>query len=204
MTEQTVTTNQILEALKVLYPKSKGWLTACEVTSETGDRRADFVAWNVFSGRIEICEVKMDRSDWLRELKDPSKAGAFLTEADAHWVVAPGGVVATDELPDGWGLLEVAFDGSWARRIPGRRFAGEPSRGFVTALLRRVLSEDWIRGVEAAAFEAGQRDGKNKAARERPPGTYTKQDLENEREKGWNERDRLARKQARKAEGRMS
>lgn len=50
-------------------------------------------------------EVKTSRSDWLRELKDPSKSEAWRRYCTHFYVVAPRGVVNKDELPAGWGLI---------------------------------------------------------------------------------------------------
>lgn len=50
-------------------------------------------------------EVKVSRSDWLTELKDPSKAETFRAHMHYWWlVVAHVGIVRGD-LPAGWGLM---------------------------------------------------------------------------------------------------
>jgi hypothetical protein len=51
-------------------------------------------------------EVKTARSDWLRELKDPTKAEAFSKYCDEWWIAAGSAdVVKLEEVPPGWGLL---------------------------------------------------------------------------------------------------
>lgn len=55
-------------------------------------------------------EVKVSRSDWLRELADPSKAETFAQHMHHWWLVATPGVVR-DDLPDGWGLLVLQSNG---------------------------------------------------------------------------------------------
>lgn len=50
-------------------------------------------------------EVKVQRSDWLRELRDPSKADAWRRYCDRWWLVTPHGVAKPEELPAGWGLI---------------------------------------------------------------------------------------------------
>lgn len=50
-------------------------------------------------------EVKVSRSDWLRELADPSKAEAWKQFCQHWWLVAPRDVVKPGELPEGWGHL---------------------------------------------------------------------------------------------------
>lgn len=49
-------------------------------------------------------EVKVSRSDWLAELRDPTKADAWKRYCDRWWLVAPRDVVR-DDLPDGWGHI---------------------------------------------------------------------------------------------------
>ena len=74
------------------------------------NRTFDAVAVNLWPSKhldVTIFEVKVSRSDWLRELKDPTKSGAALELADFFTVVAPVDCVKPDELPDRWGLIEV-------------------------------------------------------------------------------------------------
>ena len=52
-------------------------------------------------------EIKVSRGDWLRELQDPSKSAAWSRYCDRWWLVAPPGVARREELPAGWGLMEV-------------------------------------------------------------------------------------------------
>lgn len=55
-------------------------------------------------------EVKVSRSDWLRELKQPLKRRPMEAVSNFAWVAAPPGIVAPHELPAGWGLFEVFPD----------------------------------------------------------------------------------------------
>jgi hypothetical protein len=50
-------------------------------------------------------EVKVSRSDWLTELKDPGKAEAFRPHVHYWWLVAADKAIVRDDLPEGWGLL---------------------------------------------------------------------------------------------------
>lgn len=72
--------------------------------------RADVVhigLWqNRGGGRIDVCELKATRSDWLRELEKPKKAEAWWPYCNAFWLVVPhADIVREGELPDGWGLM---------------------------------------------------------------------------------------------------
>ncbi len=74
-----------------------------------GNRIADFVAggdkWNSTLA-LHGHEVKVSRSDWLSELRDPDKAKSFKRYMHHWWLVVPdAAIVKPGELPDGWGLL---------------------------------------------------------------------------------------------------
>lgn len=126
---------------------------AGERTDDTGNvstlRTFDAVAiglWQSSRHAVHVFEIKVSRSDWLRELADPDKTAAALAIAEYFWIVAPAGIVKLTELGDGWGLIEVHGDGDakpWRMRATKRATALRPPsttlpRGFVTALLRAV------------------------------------------------------------------
>jgi hypothetical protein len=71
-------------------------------------RRADAIAvgmWRTSGRLIHGFEVKVSRSDWLRELKDTRKADPFLERCDAWWLVAPVDIIKIEEVPAAWGWL---------------------------------------------------------------------------------------------------
>ena len=75
-------------------------------------RVADFVAMDSWqSGKFELAghEVKVSRSDWLRELKDPAKAAEFTPYMHRWWLVVPDASIVRDgEIPEFWGLMALA------------------------------------------------------------------------------------------------
>lgn len=103
--------------------------------------------WESSGLTIHAFEVKVSRSDWLRELADPSKGAAALHFADTMSVVAPAGVVKADELPIGWGWYEVTDAGTLrTKRRPAEpslnpwpnHARGDVDRHFVVGLLRSM------------------------------------------------------------------
>ncbi|NGZ99647.1 hypothetical protein G5V59_02625 [Nocardioides sp. W3-2-3] len=50
-------------------------------------------------------EVKVSRSDWLTESRDPSKAETFRPHMHYWWLVAADKAIVRDDLPEGWGLM---------------------------------------------------------------------------------------------------
>lgn len=84
-----------------------------------GDRWADLIIQDTWRGGFAWgdgnnprsyprhgFEIKVSRSDWLNEIKDPSKAETFRPYCH-YWslVIADKTMVKDGELPNGWGLL---------------------------------------------------------------------------------------------------
>lgn len=111
-------------------------------------RTFDAVVVDLYPSRglsIDVIEVKVSRSDWLRELRQPKKTAAALTVADRFWIAAPTGIVKPEELGVGWGLIEVSGRSArtkvGAQRIEHRAPVdrdgrGLINRGFLVGLLR--------------------------------------------------------------------
>lgn len=113
-----VTERMMLDALRTRYMVHAGngarYAVAEGVRSHASfdaRRTADFVAMDLWkTGKLDLHghEVKVSRSDWLRELKDPSKAAEFIPYMNRWWlVIADAAMVRPGELPDGWGLMEL-------------------------------------------------------------------------------------------------
>lgn len=115
-------------------------------TTSWAARIADFIAVDCYISqdrhmprRYEVHghEIKVTRSDWLTELRQPEKAQAFTPYVHRWWlVVADRSIVRDGELPDGWGLLVKA--GPVLRRVttaPLREPEPMPN-GMLAALLR--------------------------------------------------------------------
>jgi hypothetical protein len=122
MSDSAITTG-LLEGLRNHFVKpddpDPGAVCLTEVTSPNGTRRADLVHIGLWSsrgaGRIDVCEVKASRADWLRELKQPAKAEAWWPHSSTYSLVVPHESLVRDgELPPGWGLM---VPGSRSRRF---------------------------------------------------------------------------------------
>jgi len=124
-----------------------------EVAPGTGAaaRYADAVAMNLWPSRglrISGFELKVDRRDWLRELKNPAKAEAIAKLCDEWWLVTTAGVVRDiDEIPTPWGWMELGGKKSKALRIkkkpevrPGPELNGQVvlPRAFAASIIRRA------------------------------------------------------------------
>lgn len=87
------------------------YICAAQVRSHAGfdaRRTCDFMAMDVWPSSglpLHGHEIKVSRSDWLTELRDPSKAEEFRQYCDRWWLVVPDASIVRDDLPDGWGLI---------------------------------------------------------------------------------------------------
>lgn len=106
-------------------------------------RTADAIVvdlWPSSGNLLHGFEVKVSRSDWLTELRDPSKAEAFRPYCDHWWLVVSDAQIAHDGVPDGWGLLAVGRDGVLRVRRAAPKLTREPMPfGMTAALLRAAV-----------------------------------------------------------------
>lgn len=154
-------TEHAREVLRKRYA-SPEWALLMEVAPATGGgtRYADAVAVNLWSSRghaVHGFEIKVSRSDWLRELKDPSKAEPVFRYCDYWHIVAPKGVVKDGELPPTWGLLELRASGL-VQTVAGPKLDAQPlTRKFFASLMRRgheqieAIANSLLRATVAAA-----------------------------------------------------
>lgn len=117
-------------------------------------RTCDFMALDLWPSKgLHLIghEIKCSRSDWLRELKDPTKAEEFTRYCDRWYVVVPDpDIVRPNELPDGWGML------SYRKRGHGRyqeTYLHEVHRAPVLSPepMPRTLTCALVRAVEKTA-----------------------------------------------------
>lgn len=149
------------------------WAIMWEVGEGTGSnvgRYADAVMMSLWPSRgLELhgVEVKISRSDWAREARDPRKAEAVAKYCDRWWIHTPPGVVDdVSALPPAWGLRE--FDGkNWKTiREASKTDAAPTSRSFLAAMLRRAdgIIEQQIRdGVEKSRENEVEREAERRA-----------------------------------------
>lgn len=151
------TERDVASALKGYYSRLNGngngprYVFARQVRNRAGfdaTRTFDAVAVDLWPSQglpIHAFEIKVTRSDWLRELKQPEKGADALRVADTMSVVALAGIVVRAEVPDGWGWYEVSdVDGRLRVRCrlkpkPITQFGAPLGRSFAVALLRAAV-----------------------------------------------------------------
>lgn len=145
-TEVPVTARALLDALTGHYRKPgearSGEILITEPQAPKSQRRCDLLRIGMWSSRgtgIDVHEIKVSRSDWLRELDDPAKAEAWWPYCSRFWVVAPPGIVAGGELPEGWGLMEPqARSRRFKVRVRPAEKQPELTVGLIVELMRRA------------------------------------------------------------------
>lgn len=136
-------------------------------------RRCDGIAIGMWgsSGRlIEGFEVKVSRSDWLRELKHVNKADPFIERCDRWWLVTGSASIAKfDEIPAVWGWMTATKSGlriqKPAHKLPQDR--DNMARLWAFALIRRAAENKATDSPENLAKIENARAGYERAADER-------------------------------------
>lgn len=155
-------TSELRELVRAHFgAQGHGWAVFDEVRNETGytvgqsTRTCDILALSLWRSKgIELhgLELKVSRGDWLRELRQPDKAGAIAKFVDYWWLVVPSlDVASTQELPPGWGLMVVDEERAAAGLSRPLRIAqkapklnAEPlDRLFVAAVMRKVARQEF-------------------------------------------------------------
>ena len=116
---------------------------------------ADFVAVDKYgtTQAVHGHEVKVSRSDWLSELKDPEKSERIKRFCDFWWLVVPdASIIKPGELPEGWGLM-VQSGKVLRAKVRAPRLTPEP------------LNLDFVAGLTAAAARTAFREPLRRDAR---------------------------------------
>ena len=128
---------------------SPEWATFFEVGDATGGRHrrwADAVAMNLYPSRglsIHGFEFKISRSDWQRELKDPTKSAPVQQYCNHWWIVTTPDIVREGELPPTWGLYELQSNGTLRQKVAAPSLQPVPvTKDFVAAMMRRASEVD--------------------------------------------------------------
>lgn len=158
-----LTARQVLDALRKERHLPNQWVYVEEVRAGTGygtttwndgalkftrGRGADAVEqrldawalqlWN--PGAIIAYEVKVSRSDFLHEIRDPEKRAFAMMVSSEFYFVTPVRLVDVAEVPEDCGLIEVYEDGRvrTKKKAPSRPCMAPPTWNFVGSLMRRM------------------------------------------------------------------
>lgn len=168
----SATTADIMAAMRDKYQPPQ-WAALYEVADSTGfgTRRCDCMAMSLWPSKglhLHGHEVKASRSDWLKELQDPSKAETFAKHCHYWWIVAARGIVKPEEMPARWGLMELTSHGNLRVKAAATiRDNCELNYAILAAMLRRAVEsspgEQQIKSVHRAAYDDGYERGRKHA-----------------------------------------
>jgi hypothetical protein len=164
-TQKELEEGDLLAVLSKRYPDPE-WAFLVQVRNGTGysrtTRTADAIALNCYPSRgmeLHGFEVKVTRSDWLRELAKPDKSESIQSYCDRWWIVVPEGIVKEGELPPTWGLLELP-DGKTKLKltVDAPKLEAKPlDRSFVASVLRSAarteVSDPMLERARAEGYE---------------------------------------------------
>ena len=132
---------------KALYGRycAPEWAFFSQVANRTGGcgRYADGIAMNLYPSRglaLYGFEIKVSRSDMKSELKNPDKAEEIARFCNCWYLVTPAGLVRPeDEIPLGWGVLEVSPEMTIRQKKAAETRTPQPiTKDFVASILRRA------------------------------------------------------------------
>jgi len=151
-----MTSQDIIEALRSLHPKDE-WLFFPEFRSGVGygpkaEHRIDALAMSCWckhthgqarNYRRIAYEIKISRSDFAREIKNPEKRQMAFRIANQFYFVVPQGLLKADEVPSECGLIEVLPSGG-CKTIRDAPYyeTPEPSWNLIAAFARRIGREE--------------------------------------------------------------
>lgn len=176
------TASDMQRRLEVRIGNQKGdWLLMTEVRSATGYsdniRSADAVAMSLWpSNGLELhgYEIKVTRSDLIKELTDHRKAEAVKQYCDRWWLVLPSEkLLKLNELPVDWGLMCSHGETLCIKKAAPKLDPEPMPRHFLASLLRAVDTAHGIQRKIMKARDEGYSAGKQ----------YNERMLENDRAK---------------------
>lgn len=163
------TANDIKDLLATKYAQhgiSRQYVLLTEVRNATGysfSNTADALVMCMYPSQgleLQGFEIKVARSDWLHELKQPGKSQPVFQYCDRWWLVACEGVI-TDyaELPKGWGLM-IAKNGKLFTKVKAPLLEPiEVDRTFLASLLRTategMVPEATLKAKHQGEYKAG-------------------------------------------------
>lgn len=166
-------TSDVLVALRKKFPTQEyAFLT--EVPNATGyskSRSADAMVMSLWPSRglaLSGFEIKSQRNDWIKELRNPAKAEAICRYCDFWYVaVASEDIVKIEELPSPWGLMVLKKSKLVVAKEAVKIQAAPMDREFLAAILRRaseqLISKDENTAALSARYQEGIQYGKSMA-----------------------------------------
>jgi hypothetical protein len=119
------------------------WASFAQLPSNTGgiNRYLDFYAINLWHSKryLKVAyEIKISRSDFHREMNEPRKREFAEKIADEAYFATPLNLINPDEVPEGWGLIEMNAGGLRIKKRAPQRKVEDLPMSFIASLARRL------------------------------------------------------------------
>ena len=100
----------VLKAVTWLTNKGRCTLAGSEFNVWSCAESPDAIGWD-YEGRSTVIEAKVSRSDFKADAKKLYRSGHVAGLGAFRYYLVPAGLVKPDEVPEGWGLIEVIATG---------------------------------------------------------------------------------------------
>ena len=140
-----ISANDILELLRNKFTAPE-WIFLPEFRMNTGyghhtEQRIDAWALNAYPSKNYLklgFEIKVSRSDFLREINQPSKMETYKKICNEQYFVCPKDILKIDEIPNGYGLYIIDGNGELRLRKHAEYVECDPPTwGVIASALRR-------------------------------------------------------------------
>ena len=165
--KERITAADVIKGLRSQFPEPAFCLLE-QVADGTGARQhrwADAVAMSVWPSRGYILhgvEVKVNRYDWLSEVRNPKKSSAVQKYCDYWWIaVSDASIVQPGELPDTWGLTVLNGKGTKVVTPAPKLEPATWDVEFVASVFRNMAraSTVEIENAVSKAYSKGREEG---------------------------------------------
>lgn len=148
VSQMSCQTMQITELLARRHPPPE-WAHWEELRLGTGygrgrEQRWDFAALNLWPSKghsLVVYEIKVTRADFLRELSNPGKRAAAEKAASECWFAMPCGLAKVDEIPEGWGLIQLTKGGLKKKKAAQQKQRPPLDENLILSIARRDSDE---------------------------------------------------------------
>lgn len=146
------TEKEIAQAIKTSYVLRRIWLPQMRIGVGFGADAEQYIdLWGISVEKKDAyartgIEIKVSRADFTRELRKPRKRQWIEVHCNEHYFAAPEGLLAYDDLPYGWGLIEVTDKPNGLRCKIAHKCVwcetNRPTWRFVASLARRLQANE--------------------------------------------------------------
>ena len=119
----------LVKALRKRF-EGPGYMVLEQVANSTGSSlnhrwidAAVFSLWPSKNLTRAAFEIKVSRSDFIHELRNPQKHEWVMKYFHEFWFIAPKGVISIDELPGGAGLMQPRGDSLVIKKHCSRNYS---------------------------------------------------------------------------------